>query len=232
MHLLDEFLARFPGPASRRWYLSDGGHFENTACYELIRRRLPLIILCDDGADPEYNFADLANLVRKARTDFCTEITFLDDPTIWKRFSPDIAKLLGPLDDLRPRQPAERLARNAMPGTAPSDGQGFSRKHCAVAKIDYPGDAEGLLLVLKPTLTGDEPADLIEYRSSHSTFPQEPTSQQFFDEAQWESYRKLGETIGAKVFSALRPTLLTSSPNPAGPLTVPSALPRSDTGGA
>ncbi len=215
MHLLDEFLARFPGPASMRWYLSDGGHFENTACYELIRRRLPLIILCDDGADPEYNFADLANLVRKARTDFCTEITFLDDPAIWKRFSPDLAKLFGPLDELRPHQPGRRTARNAVP--APPDEQRFSRKHCAVAHIDYPGGEEGLLLVLKPTLTGDEPADLIEYHSSHPAFPQEPTSQQFFDEAQWESYRKLGETVGRKVFPALGPTLLTRSSNPAGP---------------
>jgi hypothetical protein len=33
--------------------LSDGGHFENLALYELIRRRCRLIVLCDGTADPD-----------------------------------------------------------------------------------------------------------------------------------------------------------------------------------
>jgi hypothetical protein len=36
-----------------------------------------------------------------------------------------------------------------------------------------------------------------------STFPQETTLDQFFDEAQWESYRKLGSHIGDKLFGAI-----------------------------
>ena len=35
-HLFQEFTAKFFGPNRTRWYLSDGGHFENTACYELL----------------------------------------------------------------------------------------------------------------------------------------------------------------------------------------------------
>ena len=31
-------------------------------------------------------------------------------------------------------------------------------------------------------------------------FPQETTADQFFDEAQWESYRKLGLVIGTLIF--------------------------------
>ena len=183
MHLLDEFLARFPGPNSRRWYLSDGGHFENTACYELIRRRVPVIVLCDDGADPDYQFGDLANLIRKARIDFQTEISLLsgedltDDPA---------GRFFGPLPDLR-RDPAG----------------GFAQKHAALARITYPDGSRGVLVVLKPTLTGEEPLDLLEYRAGHDKFPQEPTSDQFFDEAQWESYRKLGEVVGARFCEAL-----------------------------
>ena len=34
--------------------LSDGGHFENLGLYELIRRRLRVIVLCDAGADAKY----------------------------------------------------------------------------------------------------------------------------------------------------------------------------------
>ena len=49
MCLLTEFFGRFHGPARRHWYLSDGGHFENTGCFELIRRRVPFIV-CSDAA--------------------------------------------------------------------------------------------------------------------------------------------------------------------------------------
>jgi len=37
------------------------------------------------------------------------------------------------------------------------------------------------------------PPDLAGYASANVPFPQQPTGDQFFDEAQWESYRKLGE---------------------------------------
>ena len=32
-------------------YLSDGGHFDNSGVYELIRRRCRYIVVCDAGAD-------------------------------------------------------------------------------------------------------------------------------------------------------------------------------------
>ncbi len=202
MHLLDEFLARFPGPNSRRWYLSDGGHFENTACYELIRRRLPVIVLCDDGADPEYQFGDLANLVRKARIDFRTEITFLTESD----FADEPAgRFFGSLGELRREGPG-----------------GPAKKHAALARIRYPDGGAGVLVVLKPSLTGDETLDLLEYQAEHPAFPQEPTSDQFFDEAQWESYRKLGELTGERFCSALNgrplaPETFLGSTTPARP---------------
>jgi hypothetical protein len=55
--------------------------------------------------------------------------------------------------------------------------------------------------MIKPSLLGDETADVIQYQRTHPLFPQEPTSDQYFDEAQWESYRKLGEHIGAALFT-------------------------------
>ena len=42
---------------------------------------------------------------------------------------------------------------------------------------------------------------LREYQYSHPSFPNEPTTHQFFDEAQWESYRMLGEHSGQKLLS-------------------------------
>jgi len=183
MHLVDELLARFRGPSSRRWYLTDGGHFENTGVYELIRRRLPLIVVCDDGADPDYQYADLANLVRKARLDFSTEISFLGS----KELSDEgLDAAFGTLEDVHRGSPGE-----------------YAKRRAALARVSYPDGREGRLVVLKPSLDGSESRDLIQYQVSHPAFPQEPTSDQFFDEAQWESYRKLGESIGRDVAPAL-----------------------------
>src|SRR3990167_4782247 len=58
------------------WYLSDGGHFENTGVYALVKRELDFIILSDASCDPRYEFGDLETLVRKARIDFGAEIDF------------------------------------------------------------------------------------------------------------------------------------------------------------
>jgi hypothetical protein len=52
---------------------------------------------------------------------------------------------------------------------------------------------------VKPTLVGDEPADVLNYHAQHASFPHESTADQFFDEAQWEAYRRLGEVIADKV---------------------------------
>jgi hypothetical protein len=45
------------------------------------------------------------------------------------------------------------------------------------------------------------PVENAEYGTSHTSFPNESTADQFFDEAQWESYRRLGEHAGAILFA-------------------------------
>ena len=56
-------------------YLSDGGHFENLALYELVRRRCKLILACDASCDPGFAFGDLSNAIERCRADFGVEIT-------------------------------------------------------------------------------------------------------------------------------------------------------------
>ncbi len=73
------------------------------------------------------------------------------------------------------------------------EDDGFSRWHCAVGDIDYGADqAKGTLLYLKATLTGDEPEDLLNYAARCTEFPHQSTGDQWFDESQFESYRRLG----------------------------------------
>lgn len=137
-------------------HLSDGGHFENLALYELVRRRCRFIFCVDAAADPKRRFSDLGNAIQKCRVDFGTEIEI------------DVAAMRSEGSDERPQA------------------------RCAVGRIRYPDGSLGTLLYLKPTLLGDEPSDVMHYASSHPDFPQQPTGDQFFDEAQFESYRRLG----------------------------------------
>jgi len=55
-------------------YLSDGGHFENLAVYELVRRGCKLIVASDASCDPASGFGDLHNAIERCRTDFGVEI--------------------------------------------------------------------------------------------------------------------------------------------------------------
>jgi hypothetical protein len=206
-YLFDEFLARFHGPARSHWYLSDGGHFENTAAYELIRRRLPFIIISDAGRDTTSTFEDIANLTRKARIDFNAEIEFIRRhppaaggahlPTLEQLVHPELLNVIGTPEDFVP-----------VPGAVDADGKDgndsprYCSKHALLARVCYLDmQTFSWILFLKPSLTGDEPTDLLQYQKNQPDFPQESTSDQFFDEAQWESYRKLGEHIGSLVFA-------------------------------
>ena len=67
------------------------------------------------------------------------------------------------------------------------------------ATVTYRDGSEGLIVYVKASLTGHEPADVLQYHATHPDFPHETTADQFFDEAQWESYRRLGECVGEAV---------------------------------
>ncbi len=183
MMLWAEATASFFGRARPWWYLSDGGHFENTGVYALLKRELDFIILADCGADGRYEFNDLENLVRKARIDLGAEIEFYPRHEAELRF-----KLRGsPLKVLSP----EDMADN------------HSVRGVMLARVRYPRarpnalEHHGTLLVVKPTLHGALDVDLLAYAMRHPSFPHESTGDQFFDEAQWESYHRLGEDAGS-----------------------------------
>jgi hypothetical protein len=67
--------------------------------------------------------------------------------------------------------------------------------HYAMGKIKYsdnPKD-DGEICYIKPVLSGDEPIDVRNYAAKNEPFPHQSTADQFFDEAQFESYRALGK---------------------------------------
>lgn len=186
MFLIYELLAKFHG-LRREWqYLSDGGHYENTAAYELLReaRRVKFMVVCDNGCDPQYQFGDLANLIRLARIDYRMEIEV--DTAITQH--DELQRYFGVPEDFSAAQ-TQRNEKCALLLNVyrEADGKSGRTPDCRI-------------VVLKPRLLDSMPVDVREYRLTHPDFPQEPTADQFFDEAQWESYRCVGYSIGRKIF--------------------------------
>ena len=184
-YLWGELMADFKGPWKSYWFLTDGGHFDNTGVYELVRRRVGIILLCDNGCDPKYRFDDLGNLARKIRTDFGAE--------------------------LRPIAPTQQLGSHFATSEEFAKRKSRTGK-CALAYwIVYPDPGDGtvpdrsLLIVLKPNMIPEAPLDVVEYDSANPEFPHQSTLDQFFDDAQWESYRKLGETTADVVLENADP---------------------------
>ena len=159
-------------------YLSDGGHFENFGLYEMILRRCRFIVIGDGSSDEKYDFGSLAIAIRQIRVDFGVPI--------------DMGEMQF--------------------GNQPNDRNNY----CAVGVIRYscvdrPGGSgtpaenaeyDGVLVYLKPSLTGDEPRDVLNYHDTSPTFPQESIADQWFSEPQFESYRSLGSHMVETIHKA------------------------------
>jgi hypothetical protein len=187
--------------------LSDGGHFENLGIYELIRRRVRLILVCDGGQDPGFQFEDLQTVLRRIGEDFGTKVRFLPSHRI---------------EDIIPQPGARTYPR----------GLELARRGFAVANLYYPPDfdADGnirsdaepaRLIYLKTTIVDGLPLELLGYKGKNPDFPDQSTDDQFFDEDQFEAYRELGYRIAdsmilglglAKVLEDIQPARAPNSP--------------------
>lgn len=167
--LFDELLG-FTDADHKYINLSDGGHFENLAIYEMVLRRCRFIVASDAGQDPKHDFEDLGNAVRKIRIDFGVPITFETPIRILPRTSETATGLAVALGRIH----YEEVDKGAEPGW---------------------------LVYLKPTLLAPQgpPYDVVSYARSSALFPHESTNDQWFSEAQFESYRALGESLAGQV---------------------------------
>jgi hypothetical protein len=205
-----------------KWvYLSDGGHFENLGLYETVLRRCKKIIIADAGADPAFTLEDLGNAVRKIQIDFGIPITF-DPPAAFQpgpnpqnhhyfigkiRYShmdlepaerDRLCQLESPafindwqkqklkeLNDLQVREAGQEKEYQQLKGLAERSSTEETEYRNLTSK-------DGVLVYLKASLNGNEPADVTQYAKIHKDFPHESTANQFFNESQFESYVRLG----------------------------------------
>ncbi len=258
--------------------ISDGGHIENLAVYELLRRKCRLIIAVDAGEDARFEFTDLENLTIRARNELGIVIRFFEgqDPEdiirpkasfgysrkrfavaglykIWEEFDldtggyskeddhkievlvnynhgPDAADVPFEVYIKNDQNPDEELLKKAEAQTwerylrENPDSTGIEKlrigtfiyvKSSVTAPMGKPNIAPpkeekkpNLLQQLaqfwkkKPKKEKDTESlkyAIYKYKIYHPAFPHEPTSDQFFDEVQWEAYYQLGQHIAADV---------------------------------
>jgi hypothetical protein len=186
-YLVREFLSQ-TNDLSDYCYLTDGGHFDNTGLYSLVERGCRFVVLIDCGADPSPPcFEDLGEAIRRCRIDFGTEIDLNLDP-LMKNDSPDTASCftVGKIKF------SEEHLRNLA-----ADNNGTYGEHLR-------RDQHGIIVYFKPAVIGNATADVRQYAIENTFFPQQPTTNQWFGEAQFESYRRLGQACAHSAFGNFR----------------------------
>lgn len=162
-----------------RWlYLSDGGHFDNVALYEMIRRECREILVVDATFDPDFEYSDLLSTLRKIRVDFGVNI----------KLPPSLPGQEGEGKDKR------FVIGDIQYGDA--DDPEAKNGRLIVLKPRLTASDPPELAQYRE-----------ESRKADSVFPQQSSLDQFYDETQFESYRMLGAVSAAKMLSELTPEL-------------------------
>lgn len=165
---------------SRFIELTDGGHFENLGLYELVRRKLPTIVVVDGEADPAISLSSLVSATRRIEQDFNATLSF--DSTFGK----------GP----------ERLMMYEQKGY-PS-GLKYAQSPFVVARISYDDGTKGTLVYIKSTLIKEMDFTTAGYLAANPSFPHQSTVDQFFDQDQFDAYRYLGYDTALNVIRDLQ----------------------------
>ena len=172
-YLLKEFLG-FHDPSDLYLYVTDGGHWENTALVELLRTCHHREIVCVDADSGPGNLAkSISRAIDLAQLECAASIALNLDVL---RAEPDPS----PGRDYSPRSVNLGLVR----------------------RTDGDEERISVLWYSKPALTQDMPPQLLAYREVDPTFPRVSTVNQFFHVAQFSAYRDLGRFNARKVLAA------------------------------
>jgi hypothetical protein len=158
-------------------YLSDGGHSgDNLGIYPLLMRRCRLILAIDAEHDPTGSGNSLVEALRQIRIDEGITVDIdLSPLRPGPEGKPSAAHFVSGRIDYPLKKAVPDPAAKLPPGTG-----------------DLPAST-GWLIVIKSSLTGDEPEMIANYQRGNEPFPHQTTADLFFDDAQFEAYRELGE---------------------------------------
>jgi hypothetical protein len=158
---------------SRHVRLSDGAHFEALGLYELLRRKVELIVVSDATEDAKHDFSALGKALERAREDLGVEIEFEAGKVFGGSVAPGLYSVA------------------ATPGVRT---RGF-----AIGTIRYRDtSATGTLIYVKPTLVEGLDVAVQSFAAEYAEFPAMPCADKLFDERQFIAYEQLGHEIGLR----------------------------------
>jgi hypothetical protein len=152
--------------------LSDGGHFENLGLYELIRRRVQVIVVVDGEEDKLTTLPAMTSALRRINKDFPGTIVQIDP-------------------NRGPGRLVANISSNFPNGTHHAEHPYF------VAKLRYPAvesleEEYGVLIYCKAVMIDELSLLTAGYMGRNPDFPHQTTLNQFFEPDQFEAYRELG----------------------------------------
>jgi hypothetical protein len=158
--------------------LTDGGHFENLGLYELVRRKLEVIVVVDGEEDPSISLSSLVSAARRIEQDFGARLIFYSGR--------------GP----------ERLMM--YPSQGYPSGVRYAEAPFLVGEISYNDGSKGILIYIKATLIKQMDFTTSGYLAANPSFPHQTTANQFFSPDQFDAYRFLGYECAIQMISALQ----------------------------
>lgn len=190
-YLIREIFGIYPSDG-RMLLVTDGGHYENLGLVELLRHA-PEKAYCFDASGGE-NLATsaLGPAITLAYEELGIKVSFRTTATDGICDGPEWL----------------------MPGSADGDPaaarlKGRLARSCVlVADIEYPdlsllgGRTKGTLYFARAALTPDSPWPVLAYATGHPSFPNDRTSDQWFDHTQFDAYHMLGRHVAHKAMTA------------------------------
>ncbi|MEM7477004.1 MAG: hypothetical protein AAF483_18630 [Planctomycetota bacterium] len=185
-----------------RVFVADGGFYDFLGVTELLRRECELIVVSDAGVNSgETSLESLARMCEMATSELGVRFVDLDHDS--------------PIDFMRLTRSENRTAPQpflAMRIIYPA------KETEELTSIENPGDIlpqnenripqesarEGLLFYAQMAITDDDPIEIRQIQNRFPSFPDEPTTNQFYTEDQVTAYRHLGYHIGSKLCSHLQ----------------------------
>jgi hypothetical protein len=186
-------------------YVTDGGHYDNLALVEALRRGVKNILVLDASGDKADTWFTLGGAFELARTDAGVEINL--DPTMMGQVDPKLA----------PGQ----VVRPWAVGT-------YCRPQSELGSNDDPPPPRtGQIWVCKLGWWTGAPWDVLAYAKQHPTYPCDSTLEQLYDADEFSAYQELG---AATVLNAADLTPLRGTPSPLPVTSVPEGSVRSSAG--
>ncbi len=174
-YLFREMFAKRMDERQNYLNLSDGGHIENLATYELLRRKCKFIVCVDGGMEPDMACVDLMRLERYSAIDLGIKMHY------------DVSDLM-----LQSNGYSRAYGILIKIDYDPSNRQGRPAEE----------SPWGWMLYLKLAMIGYGPGYVMDYKRQNPAFPHQTTADQIYDEAQFEAYRALGEAAAESFFRA------------------------------